>query len=372
MTPRERTLAVLARQRPDRLPRELKLTPPLAEVFRRADRRERPGRVLSARSPRRVLRPADGVRRLPPLLSGRHAAALESARLGSRRVGCGSNQRLDAPLHPHRASAETAGKVRKTWSDTRFPICTRPQRHAHLEAEVRGLHDRGLFVIGFMEWTIFEIAWHMRGMAELFEDIAFNPPLAEYLLDRITESRCHQARRFAEAGVDLLKIGDDVGTQIAMMISPRMYREWFKPRHAAVIAAAREVRPDLPVCYHSDGNCWDVIPDLIEVGVTVLNPIQPECLDVAEVKREVRRPAGFLGRRRHADHDAVLLARRGLPHRSSRRSTCSARRAIFPAPRTCWNRKCPGRTSRLICVPWKNTDWYDEVTVHDKPAITFY
>ncbi len=136
-----------------------------------------------------------------------------------------------------------------------------------------------------MEWTIFEIAWHLRGMTELFADMAFNPAFAERLLDRITAIRCFQARRFAEAGVDMLKIGDDVGTQKAMLMSPAMYREWFKPRHAAVIRAAREVRPDLPVCYHSDGNCWDVIPDLIDIGVTVLNPVQPECLDLAAVKK---------------------------------------------------------------------------------------
>jgi uroporphyrinogen decarboxylase len=84
----------------------------------------------------------------------------------------------------------------------------------------------------------------------------------------------------------MIKIGDDVGTQKAMLMSPAMYREWFKPRHAAVIRAAREVRPDIPVCYHSDGNCWDVIPDLIDIGVTVLNPVQPECLDLGAVKKQ--------------------------------------------------------------------------------------
>lgn len=124
-----------------------------------------------------------------------------------------------------------------------FPDLTRPERHQHLDEEVRSLKDRGLFVIGFLEWTIFEIAWHMRGMEELFTDIAFNPPFAEYLLDRITAIRCFQVRRYAQAGVDMLRIGDDVGTQIAMLMSPRMYRDWFKPRHAAVICAAREIAP---------------------------------------------------------------------------------------------------------------------------------
>ena len=135
-----------------------------------------------------------------------------------------------------------------------------------------------------MEWTIFEIAWHLRGMTELFTDMAFQPEFAGRLLDRITAIRAFQARRFAEAGVDMLKIGDDIGTQKAMLMSPKMYREWFKPRHAAVIQAAREARSGLPVCYHSDGNCRAVLPDLIDIGVTVLNPVQPECLDLPEIK----------------------------------------------------------------------------------------
>jgi uroporphyrinogen decarboxylase len=176
-----------------------------------------------------------------------------------------------------------------------FPDITKPERHRRLESQVKAYHDRGLFVIGFMEWTIFEIAWHMRGMENLFADMAFNVEFADYLLEQVTQRRCFQARRYAEAGVDLLKIGDDLGTQITTLVSPEMYRKWFKPRHAAVIQAARAVRPDLQVCYHSDGNCWDIIPDLIEIGVTVLNPVQPECLDLAEVKREFGRDLRFWG-----------------------------------------------------------------------------
>jgi uroporphyrinogen decarboxylase len=86
--------------------------------------------------------------------------------------------------------------------------------------------------------------------------------------------------------VDMIKIGDDVGVQNGMLMSPAMYRRWFKPRHAAVVRAGREVRPDIPFCYHSDGNCREIIPDLIEAGVTVLNPVQPECLNIVELKKD--------------------------------------------------------------------------------------
>jgi uroporphyrinogen decarboxylase len=285
MTSRERTLAVLSCRRPDRLPRELKLTPSLLEEFRK-----RTGAVDPAEYFRLDVR---DVFLAPPTeladFSTYYPEGLPRFwnpagwEVGEWGVGVtdGSMYHFIHLEHPMKSLTSVEEIERYP-----FPDLTLAVRHRHLEGEVRGLHDLGLFAIGFMEWTIFEIAWHLRGMTELFTDIAFNPSFARRLLDRITAIRCFEARRFAEAGVDMLKIGDDVGTQKGMLMSPAMYREWFKPRHAAVIRAAREVRPGLPVCYHSDGNCWDVIPDLIEIGVTVLNPVQPECLDIAAVKRE--------------------------------------------------------------------------------------
>ena len=294
MTPRERTLAVLARERPDRLPRELKLTPPLLEAFRErtgaSDPAEHFGldvRDVFFATPTELpdFSPyyPDGMPRLW------NPAGWEVGQWGVG-VTDGSMYHFIHIEHPMRRLAKLEELERYP-----FPDPTPPEQHQHLDAQVRELHDRGLFVIGFMEWTVFEIAWHLRGMPELFHDIAFNPPFAEYLLDRITAIRCFQARRYAASGVDMLRIGDDVGTQIAMLMSPRMYRQWFKPRHAAVIRAAREVRPDLPVSYHSDGKCWEIIPDLIEIGVTVLNPVQPECLDVAEVKKRFGDRLAFWG-----------------------------------------------------------------------------
>jgi len=294
MTPRERVLAVVARERPDRLPREFKLTPALMEAFPRlhgagdpADRFSLEVRDVFFATPTAL---PDFSEYYPEGVP--HLWNPPGWEVGEWGVGVkeGSMHHFVHIEHPMRRLSKLEELERYP-----FPDLTPPDRHQHLDGQVRELHGRDLFVIGFMEWTIFEIAWHMRGMAEFFNDIAFNPPFAEYLLDRITEIRCFQARRYAAAGVDLLKIGDDMGTQIAMFISPQMYRQWFKPRHAAVIRAAREVRPDLPVCYHSDGKCLAIIPDLIEIGVTVLNPVQPECLDLAEVKKRFGDRLAFWG-----------------------------------------------------------------------------
>jgi uroporphyrinogen decarboxylase len=80
-----------------------------------------------------------------------------------------------------------------------------------------------------------------------------------------------------------------------MLMSVRMWRTWLRPRLARTIAAAREVRPDVLVFYHSDGDVSAIIPDLIEIGVDILNPIQPECMDPAALKRNFGDRLAFWG-----------------------------------------------------------------------------
>ena len=80
-------------------------------------------------------------------------------------------------------------------------------------------------------------------------------------------------------------LGDDVSTQIAMMMSPAMWRQQLKPRLKRVIDAAKAEKPDILIFYHGDGNLSAIVEDLIEIGVDVLNPVQPECVDPYEMKR---------------------------------------------------------------------------------------
>jgi uroporphyrinogen decarboxylase len=93
------------------------------------------------------------------------------------------------------------------------------------------------------------------------------------------------AERYARADVDVIEMGDDVSMQRGMLLSPAAWRQWLKPRLARVIQSAKAVKPDVLVKYHSDGNPSAIIPELIEIGVDVLNPVQPECIDPAEAKR---------------------------------------------------------------------------------------
>jgi uroporphyrinogen decarboxylase len=176
-----------------------------------------------------------------------------------------------------------------------WPDLHAPYRFSWVEERVEELHARGLAVRAELAETIFEIAWQVRSMERLFDDMAHSEEMAAAVLDAITDRRVAEARAFAHAGVDAIFIGDDVAMQTGLMLSRKMWRKWFRPRLARVIAAAREIKPDMPVQYHSDGKIDDLIPDLIDLGVTILNPVQPECVDHAWVKAAYGDKLAFCG-----------------------------------------------------------------------------
>lgn len=142
---------------------------------------------------------------------------------------------------------------------------------------------------------IFESAWYLCGLDKLLADFCDNEEFAEALLDKITALKCALAEKWTRAGVDILITADDVGMQDGLLLSPAMYRKWLKPRLKQVIDAAKAVNPDVLIFYHSDGNIWDIIPDLLEVGVEILNPIQPECMDPVRVMEEYGDRCSFWG-----------------------------------------------------------------------------
>jgi len=168
-------------------------------------------------------------------------------------------------------------------------------RYAHLDTELASIRAKGLASVAFMAMTIFETAWQIRGLERLMTDMMARQDTAACLLDRITDLSAHRARRFAQAGVDVIHIGDDIGMQDRMLMSPAMWRTWLKPRLARVIAAAREVKPDVVFFYHSDGFIEPVIPELSEIGINALNPLQPECMDPALIKQRYGDRLAFWG-----------------------------------------------------------------------------
>ncbi len=131
------------------------------------------------------------------------------------------------------------------------------------------------FIIGDVELTMFEMAWHMTGLQKFMTDMAMGEPYIEALLDRTMEFSIAIGRRLVELGVDGIWTGDDFGAQNGMMISPDMWRRLFKPRMAEVFRQFRAVNPDVVVMYHCDGAIAPILDDLIEIGLDVFNPVQP-------------------------------------------------------------------------------------------------
>ena len=176
-----------------------------------------------------------------------------------------------------------------------FPDFTDSRRHHHLAGDVQAAKTEQYTVIGGMSQTILETAYLMRGLERLMVDFYERPGYVEVLFGKLAECRVFQARKFAEAGVDILRIGDDIATQEALMVSPALYCATIKPLHAAAIAAARQINPNIRILYHSDGNLTDLLPDLIEIGVDAINPVQPECMNLEQIKREFGRDLTLWG-----------------------------------------------------------------------------
>jgi uroporphyrinogen decarboxylase len=145
------------------------------------------------------------------------------------------------------------------------------------------LRNIGLASFGFMQMTVWEASWYLRSMEELFMDMMMENESAVILLDKITDFACAKARAYAAAGTDILSLGDDIGTQTSIMLDVGLWEKWLQPRLIKVIRSAKEIKPDILIFYHSCGYILPFINKLIESGVEILNPIQPECMSFAEV-----------------------------------------------------------------------------------------
>jgi uroporphyrinogen decarboxylase len=150
-------------------------------------------------------------------------------------------------------------------------------------------------VFGSLYQTIFEAAWLLRGMENLLMDMVANKDFAHELFERLTEYSLVAGRELIRQGIDVLWLGDDFGTQRAMLISPKMWREYIKLRYARLIEAFKTQKSDLKIAYHCDGYFEPIIPELIEIGLDALNPVQPLAMDPAEIKRKFGDRLSFWG-----------------------------------------------------------------------------
>jgi uroporphyrinogen decarboxylase len=176
-----------------------------------------------------------------------------------------------------------------------YPI---PSRAGWLDADMikaaEAAHAAGAYTQIFVG-HMYENAWQVRGYVPFLEDLLLRRDWAELVLDKFCDNNEVVAKAAGKAGYDCIATGDDVANQNALMFQPELWRQVMKPRWARVIAAARAHKPDIHVWYHSDGNIWDILDDLVEIGVTILNPVQPECMDLLAIRRRFGEQLAFDG-----------------------------------------------------------------------------
>ena len=132
----------------------------------------------------------------------------------------------------------------------------------------------------------FKTCWHMRGWENYLCDMLADEDSAIALWRKSAEYEKEKGLRLIRAGVDIIGLYGDIAMQDRMMYSLESYRKIDKPIFAEMISAFKKENPDILVFYHSDGDMSSVIPDLIEIGVDIINPVQPECMDVENIKRQ--------------------------------------------------------------------------------------
>ena len=163
-----------------------------------------------------------------------------------------------------------------------------------MAAAAQKYHAEGLVVGGWIGHT-YENAWQIRGYEEFLLDMMERPAWAECLLGRLAEIRRVVAVANARAGADVLHCGDDIASQCALMFQPELWRKMMLPLWRRTWQEAKAANPDVKIWYHSDGNIIEVVGDLVEAGLDILNPLQPECLDLDAIYKRYGKRISFDG-----------------------------------------------------------------------------
>ena len=224
-------------------------------------------------------------------------------------------------VHPMREAETLAAIEAYPWPDM-----DDPSRVAHVRAEAARLAADNRYAIMATPWLLFplERAFAMQGMETFLGNLALEPEFAEALLRRIArlcmQLMGHFLRELGD-NVDIIKIGDDLGTEESLLMSPAMYRRILKPIHAEYIAFIR-VHTKARIFFHTDGDVTDLVDDFVEIGVDILNPIQTSSGRMADIA---------VLKRRHGDHLSFCGAidtKRVLPYGTPADVRAEVRRVI--------------------------------------------
>jgi uroporphyrinogen decarboxylase len=140
----------------------------------------------------------------------------------------------------------------------------------------------------------FKVSWRRRGnMENLLMDYVLNPQLAHDLARIATDFDLAAINLAIEVGADVIIVPGDLAGEDTTIMSPQHYREYIKPYHQEIVDHAHQ--KGVKIVKHTDGNMWPILDDFIEIGFDGVHPIQPQCMDIAEVKKHLAGKACVLG-----------------------------------------------------------------------------
>ena len=145
-----------------------------------------------------------------------------------------------------------------------------------------------------------ERATFMRGMENILMDLVLNPGFVEGLLQGIADYIIGTMEiMFDRFEFDCIALSDDYGTQKSLLMSPADWRRFIKPHLSKIYGLAK--KHGRKILHHSDGNIYTVIQDMVDMGLDILHPVQPETMDISKVKSEFGRDLTFFGGMRSQD-----------------------------------------------------------------------
>ncbi|MBC7188960.1 hypothetical protein H5U35_01930 [Candidatus Aerophobetes bacterium] len=309
MTPKERLLTALSHQEPDRVPLDLGGTPTTIEV----PAYEELKKYLGVKSKTKTflrdhVEPDEKILELfeidtrylhpKPPKSWKLRIEKDNSYVdewGIRWKKPSSSLYFDPVGHPLK-DATIDDLQRYTWPDPSD------------EGRVEGLREKAKFLFEKTDYAlvadmhgvgIFETSWMLRGFEKFLEDLIINEDFALLLLEKVTEIKIGLYSKFLEAVgryVQVVMTSDDLGTEKGPLISPQLYRKMIKPFHKKLFDSIKK-RTDAYLFFHSCGSVYNFIPDLIEIGVDILNPVQVAAkdMDTEKLKKEFGDKISFWG-----------------------------------------------------------------------------
>ncbi len=186
----------------------------------------------------------------------------------------------------------------KDWStlddyiDNRFPDPNAPGRLS-AAAESLALYKETKYCYGIIHLALFERLHALRGMENVFVDFLTQAGEVKRLLEHLEDYLLELVRQWGALGADAVFFTDDWGSQSGLMVAPDLWRRLFKPHYARIFSCVHSLGMD--VFFHSCGNVTAIVGDLIDIGLDVLDPVQPGAMNIEQLAREFGGNLAFSG-----------------------------------------------------------------------------